>query len=70
MTNNGFKKQTTLFCLLALATVVNAQSIPAPPKSVGTVSGFTQPAPLDFEDHEGYVSLFNGGNLKKLGRQS
>ncbi len=50
--------------LLAFTTAVNAQSIPALPKSVGTVSGFTQPAPLDFEDHVGYVSLFNGKSLK------
>lgn len=62
--SNSFKKQIVLFCLLAFATTINAQNIPAPPKSVGTVSGFTQPAPLNFEDHEGYVSLFNGINLK------
>ena len=64
MTSNILKKQTTLLCLLAFATGVNAQSIPAPPRSVGTVSGFTQPTPLDFEDHAGYVSLFNGSDLK------
>src|ERR1700761_8944040 len=29
----------------------------------GTVFGFTQPAPLDFDDHEDYVSLFDGSNL-------
>ena len=25
---------------------------------------FTQPAPMDFDDHEGYVSLFDGTSLK------
>lgn len=28
-----------------------------------TVYGFTQPAHMDFNDHEGYVSLFNGTDL-------
>jgi hypothetical protein len=64
MTSNTLKKQITMGCLLAFTTAVNAQNIPAPPKSVGTVSGFTQPTPLDFEDHQGYVSLFNGSSLK------
>lgn len=64
MTSNTLKKQITMGFLLAFTTAVNAQSIPALPKSVGTVSGFTQPAPLDFEDHVGYVSLFNGKSLK------
>src|SRR4051812_10497129 len=26
--------------------------------------GFTEPSPMDFNDHEGYVSLFNGASLK------
>jgi hypothetical protein len=25
---------------------------------------FTEPAPLDFNDHDGYVSLFDGASLK------
>jgi hypothetical protein len=27
-------------------------------------AGFTEPAPMDFNDHEGYVSLFDGVSLK------
>jgi 3-keto-disaccharide hydrolase len=27
-------------------------------------AGFTEPAPIDFNDHEGYVSLFDGISLK------
>ena len=27
-------------------------------------AGFTEPAPMDFNDHEGYVPLFDGGSLK------
>ena len=26
--------------------------------------GFTEPSPMDFNDHEGYVSLFDGKTLK------
>src|SRR3954452_2294618 len=26
--------------------------------------GFTEPSPMDFNDHEGYVSLFDGASLK------
>lgn len=57
------KIQLTLLSVLALTAALHAQ-IPAAPRSVGTVSGFTQPEPLNFEDHEGYVSLFNGLSLE------
>src|SRR4051812_15285400 len=33
----------------------------APQRGLG---GFTEPAPLDFDDHEGYVSIFDGRSLK------
>ena len=33
----------------------------AGPRRLG---GFTEPAPLDFDDHEGYVPLFDGASLK------
>jgi len=37
-------------------------SAPAPKKPVHT--GFSQPDPIDFNDHEGYVSIFDGTSLK------
>ena len=64
------KKLTTvflkvlLFCsLLFIVKPVGAQN-PAVNNSMPQVDGFTQPAPLDFNDHKGYVSLFNGKDLK------
>src|ERR1700709_1844410 len=48
-------------CLLLATELVFAQNEPAKPAP--NVPGFTQPAPMDFNDHEGYVSLFNGKNL-------
>jgi len=37
---------------------------PQPPAGRGRGMAFTEPAPLDFNDHEGYVSLFDGVSLK------
>jgi len=39
------------------------QTAPAKPKSTGGMS-FTEPDSLDFNDHSGYVSLFDGKSLK------
>ena len=36
---------------------------PIPP-SIGSEWGFTQPDPIDFNDHEGYIPIFNGKDLK------
>jgi 3-keto-disaccharide hydrolase len=48
-----------------------ASSQPTPPASTGqsTVGrgrglGFTEPSPLEFNDHEGYVSIFDGRTLE------
>ena len=49
------------------------QTQPAPPQTPagsgaqagrGRGGGFTEPSPLDFNDHTGYVSLFDGVSLK------
>src|SRR5262249_23033593 len=37
------------------------QSPPAPNQPV---TRFTEPSPMDFNDHEGYVSLFDGASLR------
>ena len=34
------------------------------PQQPQRVGGFTEPIPMDFNDHEGYVSLFDGKTLK------
>jgi hypothetical protein len=35
-----------------------------PSTQVGRGRGFTEPSPMDFNDHEGYVPLFDGVSLK------
>jgi hypothetical protein len=37
---------------------------PAPPAGRGRGGGFTEPSPMDFNDHAGYVALFDGVSLK------
>jgi len=37
---------------------------PAPAAGGGRGMNFTQPSPMDFNDHEGYVSMFDGVSLK------
>jgi len=44
----------------AQAPATNAQQPPRP----GGRMAFTEPAPFDFNDHDGYVSLFDGVSLK------
>jgi hypothetical protein len=56
--------------LLVIAGVVHAQGTepatqPATTRAaVKGLGGFTEPQPLDFNDHQGYVSLFDGKTLK------
>ena len=40
--------------------VVDAQQ---PQQGRGRGMAFTEPSPIDFNDHEGYVSLFDGVSL-------
>jgi hypothetical protein len=64
------KKRTPLFLkfvfcgsLILVANFMEAQDS-ATNNAMPVVDGFTQPAPLDFNDHKGYISLFNGKDLK------
>ncbi|HVZ21321.1 MAG TPA: DUF1080 domain-containing protein [Vicinamibacterales bacterium] len=54
--------------VLAAAVVTHAQQstapTPAAPQPQGGRMVFTEPAPLDFNDHTGYVPLFDGVSLK------
>lgn len=63
----GFPKfgLLTAAALMLAPAITNAQDIPplTKTKMPATIYGFTQPAPLDFNDHDGYVSLFNGKDL-------
>jgi len=48
---------------------VHLHAVPQPPPAQGQQGrgrggGFTEPAPLDFNDHDGYLSLFDGVSLK------
>src|SRR5258708_3945697 len=50
----------------ALAVLVGrAKTAPSPAGQQGRGRGmqFTEPSPLDFNDHEGYVSIFDGKTL-------
>ncbi len=48
-----------LLCALVAVGAISHAQTPTP-----NVPGFTQPAPLNFNDHEGYVPLFDGKTLK------
>ncbi len=56
---------------LTLALQFGAGAAPQPPAAQGTPvtqagrgRGFTEPSPMDFNDHDGYIPLFDGVSLK------
>jgi len=53
-----------IICVLLASKIVCAQDQSPKTKMPANLFGFTQPAPMDFNDHEGYVSLFNGKDLE------
>jgi 3-keto-disaccharide hydrolase len=50
--------------IMATAAIGHAQQPAAVPAPAAGRMVFTEPAPLDFDDHDGYVSLFDGVSLK------
>jgi len=53
--------------VVTTAAIGQAQQPPATPPQGAPAGGrmvFTEPAPIDFNDHAGYVSLFDGVSLK------
>jgi hypothetical protein len=67
MMRRGIAKWTAAVALMIVAAapaVVRTQqpAVPAAP-AAGRMT-FTEPAPLDFNDHTGYLSLFDGVSLK------
>jgi len=69
-TKNNWAAHTggALLVLLLAAAVTRADgaatNAPAPAAKRKAPAHFTEPAPLDFNDHEGYVPLFDGVSLK------
>jgi hypothetical protein len=55
-------RSTIILSLLAASITLHAQDKDKKPKYYN--DPFTQPLPIDFNDHEGYVSLFDGQTLK------
>lgn len=64
---------SSLAFTLALTPALNAQSAPAaapvapsaqPGRGAARPGGFREPDPRDFSDHSGYISLFDGKDLK------
>ena len=53
----------TVAILFSIGATAAAQA-PQPPAGRGRGMAFTEPTPLDFNDHDGYVSLFDGASLK------
>lgn len=64
--NRTLPKQDLILAvaMLLVSKTVCAQDSSTKTKMPQSLYGFTQPAPMDFNDHEGYVSLFDGKNLK------
>ncbi len=54
---------SVVIAILATASVARAQPPPPPAQPAGGRMMFTEPAPFDFNDHTGYVSLFDGVSL-------
>jgi len=50
--------------MLLVSKMVCAQDSTTRTKMPQSLYGFTQPAPMDFNDHAGYVPLFDGKDLK------
>ena len=49
---------------LGASLQIGAHAAQPPTAGQGSVMVFTEPSPLDFGDHQGYVSLFDGKSLK------
>ena len=49
---------------IQFAVVASSPGQATPPAGRGRGMVFTEPSPMDFNDHEGYVPLFDGASLK------
>ena len=60
------RRRMLVLCGFALAVLVGRAQAPsstAGQQARGRGMPFTEPSPLDFNDHEGYVSIFDGKTL-------
>jgi len=66
MTQSLFSRWTAGLALTVTtaAAATHAQQPAVAPAPAGGRMAFTEPAPLDFNDHDGYVPLFDGASLK------
>ncbi len=67
MKSPGISYLLKIVLLLFITPLAHAQSTNAPSASGATnrfVMHFTEPDPLDFNDHDGYQSIFDGVSLK------
>ena len=58
------KRGLFIIVMLIASQITFAQGQSNKTKMPANLFGFTQPAPMDFNDHVGYVSLFNGKDLE------
>lgn len=63
--NRSIKKCFVLCSLLVTGGSIYAQNPLCAENHFPIVPGFTQPTPIDFNDHEGYITLFDGNTLAK-----
>src|SRR5579885_3272590 len=56
-------KLTLTAFLAALLTASASHSQPPPPGRGGRGGGFTEPDPIDFNDHADWISMFDGKTL-------
>jgi hypothetical protein len=66
--NRQRAKAVTMIAVLCAAMVLFAQQPPAPGRGAGAArggggGGFSQPDPIDFNDHTGWTSMFDGSTL-------
>src|SRR5262252_4145244 len=63
----GTVLHTAIGCVIGLAVSATIRTslvaTSQPPAGRGRGLAFTEPSPLDFADHEGYVSIFDGKTL-------
>lgn len=64
---DNMRSTMLIFLILVVNTVIAQQPVPSSSTSQPTIRRsmvFTQPDTLDFNDHKGYISIFDGKTLK------
>ena len=58
-----FTRAAGTIIAVALSALIHVAAFAQAPVAAGRGGAFTEPNPLDFNDHDGYVSLFDGVSL-------